>query len=147
MSSPMKSGQRAAVAGAACLAVCSCTVPPQSTDGLEESASDYSHRRPIYITDRHGVRFDVTHAVHRYGMRAAGFQFGIGKNTIRPIDHPNMLSPGDPGYPSEGSRWSSGPDIIGISVDDDIRSYPVQELARHEIVNETIGHTQAAVAY
>ncbi len=93
------------------------------------------------------MRFDITHAVHRYGMRVAGFQFGIGKNTIRPIDHPDMLSPGEPGYPSEGSWWSEGPAVIGISVDGDIRSYAVRELTRHEIVNETIGHTQAAVAY
>ena len=138
----------AAVVGAACLAVSSCAPPPPSTGaGFETPAGGHSRRKPIYITDREGVRFDITHAVHRYGMRVAGFQFGIGKNTIRPIDHPDMLSPGEPGYPSEGSWWSSGPDVIGISVDDDIRSYPVRELTRHEIVNETIGHTQAAVAY
>ena len=33
---------------------------------------------PIFITDRYGDRFDVTHAIRHYGMRASGFEFGIG---------------------------------------------------------------------
>ena len=103
-------------------------------------------REPVYLVDRYGDRFDITHAVEHYGMRKEWFNFGIGKNTIRPINRPAMLEPGDSGYPST-SRWGSGPRVIGVSFDGDTRSYSVEVLTAHEIANETIGNTQAAVAY
>ena len=102
--------------------------------------------KPIYLVDRYGERFDITHAVQHYNMRKQWFEFGIGKNTIQPINHPDMIEPGESGYPSS-SGWGSGPRVIGTSIDGDERSYPVDVLIRHEVCNETIGNTQAAVAY
>ena len=101
---------------------------------------------PIYLVDRYGDRFDITHAVRHYNMRKEWFEFGIGKNTIRPINHPHMIGPGESGYPST-SRWRSGPRVIGVSIDGDTRSYHVDVLVSHEVCNETIGNTQVAVAY
>lgn len=98
---------------------------------------------PILITDRYGERFDVTHAVQKYGMSRYGFEFGIGKNTIPPLDHPDMLKPGDRGYPSPRSNER----VIGTKLGGETRSYPIQPLSGHEIVNESFGETQAAVAY
>lgn len=127
----------------------SCTLPsPVATGGdLAGGGTALRSERPIFITDRYGDRFDVTHAIRHYGMRASGFEFGIGKNTIKPLNHPDMVSPGGAGYPAEGSMWNRGPDVIGLALENEVRSYPVHELTRHEVVNETIGHTEAAVAY
>ena len=110
--------------------------------GVEVAAS-----KPVHITDRHDERFDITHAVNRYNMRRRGFEFGIGKNTIRPLNQPRMLTSQDPGYPASGSSWNRGPDVIGMVIGDEARSYPVERLVRHEIVNDSVGHTQATVAY
>ena len=119
----------------------------QTAVGGEPAGSSLSvSRDPVYLVDRFGDRFDITHAVAHYGMRKEWFNFGIGKNTIRPINRPSMLKPGDSGYPST-SRWGSGPRVIGASFNGDTRSYPVEVLTAHEIANETIGNTQAAVAY
>ena len=101
---------------------------------------------PVVITDRHGERFDITHAVDKYGMVPSGFEFGIGKNTIPPINHPEMIRSHEPDYPSVGSRQSKEL-IIGASFEGDARGYSIRQIVRHEIVNETIGYTEAAVAY
>ena len=58
----------------------------------------------VFITDRYGERFDVTHAEQKYGMSRWGFEHGIGKHSIPPLDHPDMLEPGDAGYPSNWAR-------------------------------------------
>lgn len=110
-----------------------------------ESASDKKWK-PIHLVDRYGERFDITHAVRHYNMRKEWFEFGIGKNTIRPINHPHMIAPGESGYPAT-SGWGSGPRVIGVSIEGETRSYPIDVLARHEVCNETIGNTQAAVAF
>ena len=101
---------------------------------------------PIFITDRHGERFDITHAVEKYGMAPSGFEFGIGKNSIPPINHPEMIRSHEPDYPNLRSRQSKE-QIIGASFEGDARSYSIRQIVRHEIVNETIGYTEAAVAY
>ena len=97
----------------------------------------------IYITDRRGEQFDITHAVNHYGMSRHGFEYGIGKNAIRPLNHPGMIGPGQMYYPSPRDIHQ----FIGTEIDGDVRSYPITPLVRHEVVNETIGATQAAVAY
>ena len=121
----------------------SCTQIPPSMEERKDSSSTDQGPGPIYLTDRNGERFDITYAVKKYGMSRNGFEHGIGKNTIRPLDHPGMIAPGEMAYPNaRDDAW-----IIGAEIDGDVRSYPIRPLARHEIVNETIGQTQAAVAY
>ena len=122
---------------ASALAV-SCALPPPGGPG--------SHEGAVIITDRNGDRFDITHAVRHYRLRRERFQFGIGRHKIQPLDHPRMLGPADEGYP-RARGWSSGPEVIGAALDGEVRGYPVRELRRHEIVNETIGAVEAAVAY
>jgi len=117
----------------------------ESSFAGEESASDKKWK-PIHLVDRYGERFDITHAVQHYNMRKEWFEFGIGKNTIRPINHHHMIAPGESGYPAT-SGWGDGPQVIGVSIEGEARSYPIDVLARHEVCNETIGNTQAAVAF
>ena len=137
------SARRAAELALAGMVIFSCTVPTtQYIPDLRETP-----QRRIHITDRFGERFDITHAVERYRMHRRGFEFGIGKNTIRPLYQPGMLTEEDRCYPAYGSVWNRDPDVIGAVIEGEARSYPVDRLVRHEIVNESVGATQAAVAY
>ncbi len=98
---------------------------------------------PTIITDRRGERWDVSHAINKYGFHRTGFEFGLGRDAIPPINNPTMSSRGDADYPSA----SAGHEVIGLSLEGESRGYPIQPLNRHEVVNETIGNIQAAVAY
>ncbi len=121
----------------------SCSQMPPSMEERKDFSSTDQDPGSIYLTDRNGERFDITYAVKKYGMSRRDFDHGIGKNAIRPLDHPAMIAPGEWNYPkARDDAW-----IIGAEIDGDVRSYPIRPLAHHEIVNETIGQTQAAVAY
>lgn len=100
--------------------------------------------RPIFIRDRRGEHFDITHAVRHYGMARGGFRHGIGKTAFPKLENPGMLLPGQAGFPTGRQRRA---DVIGIRVADDARSYRIDQVVRHEIVNDVIGGSHAAVAY
>ncbi len=97
----------------------------------------------IIIVDRTGKEWDVTHAVKRYGMKAENFQFGLGPFSITPLDHPPLISPGDPGYPGSRENFL----VIGVRLNNDIRAYPIGTMLCFEVANETIGQQEVAVAY
>jgi len=97
----------------------------------------------IYITDRTGKKWDVTHAMANYGFDTKNFQYGLGPYAITPINNPEMLSPGEPGYPAD----NSGEAIIGLNIDGDARAYPIRILSRHEVVNDRVGGKDVAVVY
>lgn len=97
----------------------------------------------IYITDRTGKSWEVTHAVREYGFRTNNFQYGLGPNAIRPLNNPEMISRGEPGYPSDNSSEA----IIGVSVNGDARAYPIRRLISHEVVNDRVGGKDLAVVY
>lgn len=78
------------------------------------------------------------------GSRMRHFEYGIGKNAIPPLNQPRMLRTGERGYPSAGMGRL---DMIGFNLEGEARGYPVRHLVPHEIVNETVGNLQAAVAY
>ena len=127
------------------LAGVGCQMPPPAGDDVALAGGPAQKRqRPIHIVDRHGDRFEITHAVHTYGFRKGGFQYGIGKRAFRTINQPDMLEAGQVGYPTNRHKSL---DVIGAYIEGEARGYSIRDIVRHEIVNETIGHTQAAVAY
>ena len=136
--------RRAAELTLAGMVIFSCTVP---TTQYSPDLHGEEPQQRVHIADRYGERFNITHAAERYHMHRWGFEFGIGKNTIRPLNQPGMLMEEDRGYPAYGSVWNRGPDVIGAVIGGEARSYPVDRLVRHEIVNESVGATEAAVAY
>ena len=79
----------------------------------------------------------------RYGFEATGFQYGLGPNAIRPIDDPQMLWPGDPGYPDDDDDIA----VLGVQIGDESRAYPIAVLSWREVANEVFGDTAVAVAY
>ena len=133
---PLSTLPVAALAGAALTA---CATMP-ANGGAGGSVGD----RRIVLTDRRGERWDITHAVNVYGMDRAWWEFGIGKNAIPPLDEPRQIKSDHPRYPSPYQR---GMRVIGTTLGGEARSYPQHLLRRHEIVNESFGQLQAAVAY
>lgn len=97
----------------------------------------------IYIIDQTGKRWNVSHAVSQYGFVAEQFQFGLGPDAIKPILNPEMLCPGDPGYPDDSDNMV----VIGLSLEEPARAYPLNIMSTHEVANENIEDTHVAVAY
>ena len=111
----------------------SCTQIPPSMEEREDSSSTDQGPGPIYLTDRNGERFDITYAVKKYGMSRNGFEHGIGKNTIRPLDHPGMIAPGELAYPNaRDDAW-----IIGAEIDGD--GIPPVHLFGRQCVHDAVG--------
>jgi hypothetical protein len=92
----------------------------------------------IWLVDRTGERWDITQAVS-LGFEPGGFQFGIGRNAIRPLDD-NSLRSGE-GDIHVGTR------VIGVRNGPDAHAYVVRKLTRHEIANTTLGDMPIAAAY
>ena len=127
--------------GIAAAAFCSgCTTePPVFSPAQVVSGPDDR----VYIVDLTGKKWDVTHAVEHYGFIAEEFQHGAGPNAIPPINEPEMLSPGDPGYPLDDDIFL----VIGTTIAGDTRSYSIGDLNRHEVVNESFGDVHVAVGW
>lgn len=97
----------------------------------------------IFIVDQTGKRWDVTHAVNRYGFVPEEFQFGLGPNAIKPINNPQMIAAGQPGYPPADRDFL----VIGAAIAGESRAYRVSDLTPHEIVNESFAGTPALVGW
>ena len=92
----------------------------------------------IWLVDRTGERWDITQAVS-LGFEPGGFQFGIGRNAIRPLDDTSLRS-------SERDLHV-GTRVIGVRNGPDAHAYVVRKLTRHEIANTTLGDMPIAAAY
>ena len=92
----------------------------------------------VFIVDRTGEKWDITQAMS-IGFDPRGFQFGIGRDAIRPLD--------------ASSLDSSAPDhdvdirVIGVENGPDAHAYVVRKLTRHEIANTRLGEEPIAAAY
>ncbi len=102
---------------------------------------------PIIIVDQTGEEFDITNAVLRYYLTASAWGHGIGRNTIRPINNPTWILPGEPAYPHEYSTA----DIVALTGEDDgqfqAHAYGVLDFANREVVNDYIGGAHLSVTY
>jgi len=110
-------------------------IPPPDDEEEDEEEK-------IYIIDRTGKQWDITHAVNVYNFVPEDFQFGLGPYAIIPIINPEMLSPGDQGYPAPDATQ-----VIGTTINGDIRAYPLESLVYHEIADDNFGDIHVAVAF
>ena len=94
--------------------------------------------KTFHITDRMGERWDITQAVG-LGFEPDGFEFGIGRNAIKPLDNTSLES-GD-NFDNARTR------VIGVENGSDAHAYVVRRLIRHEIANTELGQTPIAAAY
>lgn len=98
---------------------------------------------PVVLIDQTGKEWDITTAVHKYGFEVDRFEFGLGPRAIRPLIEPDMILPGEFGYPSDDAPFL----VIGSAIDGDIRAYGKLDLTANEVVDDYIGGAPVAVAY
>ena len=97
----------------------------------------------ILITDRTGVRWDVSHAWEVYGMDPEFFNFGLGVGAIPSIDHPTAVTEGDTGFPDSSDQMT----VFAVWHNDTARAYATSDLTAHEVINDVIeGETPQHVA-
>ena len=114
-----------------CLLFCfSCQ--SNNTDAVENKTGQ------IYIVDRHGEQWDISQAAS-LGFDPEKFEYGIGRNAIRPIENPDFSGNLNP--------VMSNLRVIGISKDKTAQAYSVPRLSYHEIANSAIGDEPIAVGY
>jgi len=97
----------------------------------------------IILTDQTGKKWDVSHAVKKYGFEINRFEFGLGPFAIRPFIDPEFLSPGDTGYPADGADFL----IMGTDIGGDARAYRITDMSWHEVADDQFGEAHVAVAY
>ena len=139
-----------AVAGVIALSACGTNGPESSPyvqygigGGSSEVVEGEDGGLSIFLVDRRGKRWNITHAVAEYGFDPDRFQYGLGMGAIAPVFDPVFLSPGDEGYPPSDRSFG----VVGASFDGDDRAYSIADIRRHEVVNERFGDAHVAVAY
>ena len=85
--------------------------------------------------------FDVTDAL----VDPEKFQYGIGKDKIPAIDNPEFVKPDDPRLARMGIN--DGTEVIGYAHGGEARAYPIFIMARHELVNDTVGGKPVTVGW
>ncbi|GAB4372943.1 MAG: hypothetical protein Kow0042_16530 [Calditrichia bacterium] len=116
------------------------------SSGFNQGSEEFSVEQDqdkIFLIDRTGKQWDITHAVRTYKMDPNRFQYGLGPFAIRPILQPEFLNPGDPGYPDEDATFL----VIGANLNGVVRAYPISVLNNHEIADDQFGDAHVAVAY
>ena len=98
---------------------------------------------PVILVDNEGFAWDITNAVHRYGLRVENWGNGLGRNIIPPIVEPEMVGVGEPGFPDEDNIAI----VIGVTVDGAASAYKQGDLNGNEVVDDMIGGTHLAVTY
>lgn len=93
-----------------------------------------------FIVDQTGERWEITQAM-TLGFRPEGFQFGIGRNAIRPLRGEDLKR--------DGVDLPESTRVIGIAEEagDIAHAYSVKRLTRHEIANTQLGGTPIAATY
>lgn len=91
-----------------------------------------------FIVDQKGERWEITQAISQ-GFSPEGFQFGIGRNAIRPLDDQHLGK--------AGTKLPGQSRVIGISSEKSAHAYSVRRLTRHEIANMHLGDIPIAAAY
>ena len=97
----------------------------------------------IFIVDQTGKSWDITHAVENYGMVKANWGYGLGPQAIMPINNPEMIAPGEAGYPVDNFEDT----VLGVSFDSDVRAYSILALIRNEVVNDFAGGRYISPVY
>jgi hypothetical protein len=84
------------------------------------------------------MHFDVTETI----LPLDGLRYGLGREAFPALIEPRFVSV------SEASRWID-PDarVLLVRIGEEVKIYPVQQLIRHEVVNDTIGGRTIFAAY
>jgi hypothetical protein len=113
------------------------------TDVNESSPPPPAPGEKVVLVDLTGKEWDITTAVWKYGFDVEGFEFGLGPRAIPPITEPDMLFPGELGYPPDNESFL----VVGTSVSGDARAYDIFGIFRNEVVDDYVGEAPLAVTY
>jgi len=102
------------------------------------TAGDTGGIPAVTITDRTGEVWDITQAVS-IGFDPGGFQFGIGRDAIQPLDATSL--------DRDTRTLDARVRVIGVRNGPHQHAYVVSKLTRHEIANTHLGETPIAAAY
>ena len=124
----------------------------QESSGSEETIPNL-HERPIVEQDGRTLLWaneDDAGEVGWFDMTGSTidphrFQFGIGKDTIEPIDEPEFVPIEDPRLALRGVTLET--EVLGVEIDGIARAYPVNIMSMHEIVNDDFGGKPYAVLW
>ena len=97
----------------------------------------------VILVDRTGRQWDISDGVHLYGLEPDSFNFGLGVDAFPPIMFPEILNPGDSGYPSSELTYG----VLGVDIYGHSRAYRKSTLLGNEVVNDTIGEYNVAATY
>ncbi len=97
-----------------------------------------------YIKDRRGELWDVTRA-KQLGFSPHGFQYGIGRHAIPPLDGTSLKQSGH--FKTKDNRAIKNIRVIGVTDGEESHAYSVRKLRRHEIANTQLGEEAIAVGY
>ena len=89
-----------------------------------------------FIRDVTGHRFDITEAIEKYGMEARKFNYGLGRNYFKPIDHPPW---------SKQQPRGADNDVIAVVYQGIARAYDFGKLQRAETLLDTFAGTEVIV--
>ena len=89
-----------------------------------------------------GTWFDVTNSP----LDPAGYEHGIGQDTIRAIDRPQFVPASDSQQLAERGITDRIP-VIGYHHQGQAKAYPLPILDRHELVNDTVGGKPVTVGW
>ena len=131
-------------AGAAFALVLACgpdEVQPTGTN--DDGPALPGDEEEVFIVDRTGKKWEVSHAWSRYGMEPSLFQYGLGPDAIQPVNGAAMTLPGEEGYPDGDETFA----VLGFVIGGDARAYGIRRLSRHEVVNEALGEAHVSPAY
>ncbi|MBL0713034.1 MAG: DUF3179 domain-containing protein [Desulfosarcina sp.] len=105
---------------------------------LEGSAGVVRKGDNIFLVDRTGEQWDITQAVS-IGFNPSGFQFGIGRDAIRPLDASSLEN--------SSKGLDANARVIGVENGSEAHAYVIRKLTRHEIANTRLGAVPIAAAY
>ena len=97
----------------------------------------------VVIIDRRGEHFDITNALLRYTLRLDGWDHGLGRTAIPPINFPEYMSPGDPNYPDANSVT----EILAIDYDGIRKAWKIGDITDREVVNDRTPGVEFAATY
>lgn len=103
-----------------------------------KAAAVHEEDGKTFIVDQKGERWEITQALS-LGFRPGGFQFGIGRDAIRPLDDQHLRT--------EDTTLPGQSRVIGISDAKSAHAYSIGRLTRHEIANTRLEGTPIAAAY
>ena len=86
----------------------------------------------IFLSERFPHTLDAREV--RYG--------GVGVDVIPPLEFPGYVSA------DEASAWLNADDeVVGVSIEGDVRAFPLRILGWHEMLNDTVGGVPISLAY